>query len=70
MTHPNRVSIDKALDDVSISNGLVWSLDNELLYYIDTPTGQVDVFSFDPLRGAIGKYFFCGVTTLIQSFNF
>lgn len=54
MTHPNRVTVDKALDKVSISNGLVWSLDNELLYYIDTPTGQVDVFSFDLQRGTIG----------------
>lgn len=54
MTHPNRVTVDKALDEVSISNGLVWSLDNDLLYYIDTPTGQVDVFSFDLQRGTIG----------------
>lgn len=52
---PDNSTVEKAIDQVSISNGLVWSLDNKFLYYIDTPTGQVDVFDFDLERGTICK---------------
>jgi hypothetical protein len=44
---------------VSISNGLAWSKDNTQLYYIDTATGQVDVFDFDLERAKIGEYCCC-----------
>ncbi|WP_249998556.1 SMP-30/gluconolactonase/LRE family protein [Actinoplanes sp. M2I2] len=33
------------LRDVTISNGLAWSAAGDLMYYIDTPTGRVDVFT-------------------------
>lgn len=32
---------------VSISNGLAWTADNRLLYYIDTPLRKVEAFDFD-----------------------
>lgn len=35
------------LNHVTISNGLQWSRDGSLAYYIDTPTRRVDVFDFD-----------------------
>ena len=35
------------LTGATISNGMVWSLDGTQVYYIDTPTGRVDVFDFD-----------------------
>ncbi|MFG3270829.1 SMP-30/gluconolactonase/LRE family protein [Streptomyces luteogriseus] len=37
-------SVEVALDDVAVSNGTGWSPDGRLMYYIDTPTRQVDVF--------------------------
>lgn len=39
------------LTEVTISNGLVWSLDGVTAYYIDTPTHRVDVFDFDDATG-------------------
>jgi sugar lactone lactonase YvrE len=40
------------LSPVSISNGVQWSADGTLVYYIDTPTRRVDVFDVDPETGA------------------
>jgi sugar lactone lactonase YvrE len=37
---------------VSISNGIQWSEDGTRVYYVDTPTRQVDVFDVDPVTGA------------------
>lgn len=48
------LTVDHLLRDVSISNGLAWSHDGKLLYYIDTPTGGVDVLTYDVESGAIG----------------
>lgn len=36
------------LTSVTISNGLEWSPDGNLAYYVDTPTGRVDVFDWSP----------------------
>jgi len=43
----------KKIDGVSISNGLAWSLDQNSLYYIDTPTMEVVRFDFDKESGSI-----------------
>jgi sugar lactone lactonase YvrE len=43
------------LTDVSISNGLDWSDDGRLMYYVDTPTRSIDVFDFDTATGAIAN---------------
>lgn len=48
------------LDDVTISNGIGWSPDGRLMYYIDTPTGRIDVFDVDGPR-VRGRRVFTGV---------
>ena len=40
-------------DSVTISNGMVWSLDNKRLYYIDSPRRAVESFLFDRATGNI-----------------
>jgi sugar lactone lactonase YvrE len=49
----NQQEIHPKLDSVTISNGIIWSLDNQTMYYIDTPTRQVRAFDFEPETGEI-----------------
>lgn len=39
------------LDDVSISNGIGWSPDRTVAYYVDTPTSRIDVFDWSTSEG-------------------
>jgi len=41
------------LQRVTISNGITWSLDNEHLYFIDSPTQRVDAYFFNADTGEI-----------------
>jgi len=41
--------------DVNISNGLIWSLDNKILYYIDTGCQSVHAFDYDLETGSISN---------------
>jgi len=43
----------KLLDGVRIANGLAWSPDYKIFYYIDTPTRQVRAFDYDLDTGDI-----------------
>jgi sugar lactone lactonase YvrE len=47
--------VTRMLDGVSISNGLDWSADGRLMYYVDTPTRSIDVFDFDVATGTIAN---------------
>ena len=39
--------VEVVLNEVSISNGLMWTEDGSRAYYADTPTQRVDVFDFE-----------------------
>jgi sugar lactone lactonase YvrE len=43
------------LANVTISNGLDWSADGTRMFYVDTGTGSIDVFDFDPDAGEIAN---------------
>lgn len=45
--------VHKKLSKVTISNGLVWSLNNTRFYYIDSPTQKVQSYIFDQQSGEI-----------------
>jgi sugar lactone lactonase YvrE len=46
-------TVTRMVGDVSISNGVAWSPDDSVMYYVDTRTGGVDAFDFDAERGQI-----------------
>src|SRR6185295_10131889 len=46
-------SVHAMVTPVSTSNGIDWSLDGRLMYYIDSRTERVDVFDYDVESGAI-----------------
>lgn len=50
---PTATTWRRAVADVTVSNGLAWSLNGQTLYYIDSPTRRVDAFDFDGERGEI-----------------
>lgn len=43
--------IRRVLGGVTISNGISWSLDNRLMYYIDSPRKRVEVYEYDIEEG-------------------
>ena len=46
-------TIHKMVENVSISNGIVWSLDKTKMYYIDTPTQKVMRYNYNNETGEI-----------------
>ncbi len=49
----NQRKLHHKLADVTCSNGLVWTRDAKLMYYIDTMTGHLDCFDYDIETGEI-----------------
>jgi sugar lactone lactonase YvrE len=49
------------LEDVTISNGLEWSPDGSVAYYVDTPTHRIDMFDYDERAGLTGRRAFAVV---------
>lgn len=53
--YENNGNVRRMVENVSISNGIVWSPDNTTMYYIDTPTGCVEAFDYDLATGDIAN---------------
>ncbi len=47
-------SVRKVLGNLTISNGIVWSLDQRTMYHIDTGPNTVTAYEYDVERGEIG----------------
>lgn len=48
-------AITRILDGVTTSNGVDWSPDDSLMYYVDTGTMRIDVFDFDARHGSVSN---------------
>ena len=45
--------LKKVVPDLTVSNGIGWSLDKKIMYFIDSPTKRVDIFDFDLESGEL-----------------
>jgi len=45
----------RLLDGITVSNGLAWSVDHKIFYYIDTPTRVVKAFDYEIASGQIAN---------------
>jgi sugar lactone lactonase YvrE len=45
--------VSRMVTSVTVSNGIGWSPDGTRMYYVDTLTGRIDLFDFDPHWGTI-----------------
>lgn len=53
----NDLAMKKQVSSVTISNGLAWSRNNDILYYIDSTTYEIVAYDFNSKTGAISKIF-------------
>ena len=47
--------VAKKVENVTVSNGIVWNVDTKKMYYIDTPTNEVWGFDYDIRTGDISN---------------
>jgi sugar lactone lactonase YvrE len=52
---PDSAAPVPVIDGVTVSNGLGWSRDGRTMFYIDTPTRQIDTLAYDPATGELGE---------------
>lgn len=48
-------NLKEVVSTLTISNGTGWSVDQKLMYFIDSPTKRVDIFDFDLESGELGN---------------
>lgn len=58
--------IKQHIDKIDISNGLAWSLDNTIFYYIDSLSRGVYAFDFNINAGTICKHTFIYVGDTVE----
>jgi sugar lactone lactonase YvrE len=51
----DQVALQKMQDSVTISNGIIWSLDEKTMYYIDTDRSNVRAYDYDKKLGDISN---------------
>ena len=51
----NKLAHTKTIEDVTISNGMAWSLDHQTFYYIDTPTLEIEAYDYEKATGHISN---------------
>jgi len=49
------LSLVRALEGTTISNGMGWSPDDRRMYFADSPTRRIDVFAFDRATGSASE---------------
>jgi sugar lactone lactonase YvrE len=49
------LTVHRKIESVSISNGLAWSPDERVMYYVDSPTRVVAAFDYDKDSGEIAN---------------
>ena len=47
--------LNKKIGNLTIPNGIAWSLDRKIMYHIDTPTRAITLYNFDNMKGSITK---------------
>ena len=51
----SNLHLQEHIENVSISNGLAWSSDSKIMYYIDTMPKKLYAFDYDNNMGKISK---------------
>ena len=46
---------NKKIGNLTIPNGIAWSLDSKIMYHIDTPARAISLYKFDNMKGSIIK---------------
>ncbi len=52
-TIDHKGTVTTRLTGITTSNGLVWTADQQTMYYNDTPTGRVARYAYDPATGDV-----------------
>lgn len=55
------LSVSVVIEGVTISNGLEWSPDGSIAYYVDTPTHEISIFDYDRELGLTGRRTFVSI---------